>query len=148
MLIHLNLGYKIIDMKSNDPVKTIMSDKLITLHPKDKIKAAKEVFNKYNIHHIPIVVMRKIAGIISQGDILMIEGVTTNTFDKFIQEKKMDLENIESIMSKDVKCVKESESIQSAVDIMVNHRLNALLVTNDELELTGIVTTFDILKNW
>jgi len=43
--------------KLNITVSEIMSTKVKTLHPKDKIQSAKDIFDQYDIHHIPVAVM-------------------------------------------------------------------------------------------
>ena len=57
-------------MDANITIDKIITRKLKTLHPKDKLIRAKEIFDEYDIHHIPVHVMGDIRGIVSLGDIL------------------------------------------------------------------------------
>lgn len=127
------------------PIKNIMSTRLKTLHPKEKLSAAKEIFKAYDIHHIPVEVMGEVRGIISLGDLLFLEGVVTNTFDEFIQTKRMELSTVDEIMTTNPICVAAEMMLSEVLDIMTKHRINALPVL-DESELVGIITTYDILK--
>ena len=42
---------------ANITVDKILSKNLKTVHPKDKLIRAKEIFDQYEIHHIPVHVM-------------------------------------------------------------------------------------------
>lgn len=133
-------------MNIQDPVKTIMSEKLITLHPKDKIKQAKDIFDKFPIHHLPIVVMNKVVGMLSLGDILFLsKKPIMHSFDIFIRDKKLSLDAVEEIMTSDVITTSPEASINEVLEIMVLNRVNALPVIKDG-NLVGLVTTFDIMK--
>ena len=126
------------------PVKEIMSSKLLTLHPKDKLTRAKEIFHEYDIHHIPVVVLNKIVGIISQGDILYLESVVSNSFDRFIQEKKFELNTIDEVMTVDPVCMGSESTIGEVLSTMLNRRINAIPITEND-ELIGLVTSQDLL---
>lgn len=134
-------------MQVKSPVKTIMRKNVLTLHPKDKIQQARDIFDQYDLHHIPIVVMNKVVGIVSQGDILhLTKRPIMISFDKFIRDQKISIEAIEEVMSKNVICIDHETSIEQAIKIMMERRVNALPV-NDNDELVGLITTYDILKN-
>ncbi|MBT8234453.1 MAG: CBS domain-containing protein [Saprospiraceae bacterium] len=130
----------------NATVRDIMSTKLKTLHPKDKLRRAKDIFNEYHIHHIPVQVMKELRGIISLGDILYLEGVVTNSFDEFIKNKKLDTLDVEEVMTKKPYCIEASMPLTLALDVMINKRINALPVVENNNELVGIVTAFDMMK--
>ncbi len=126
-------------------IKTIMSDKLVTLHPKDKLQRAKDIFKTYDLHHIPIVVMNKVVGILSKGDILYLESIVTNSFDKFIQDHKFRIDSVEEVMTRDPYCKESSSSIADVLNLMISKRVNAVPITESG-ELIGLVTSFDFLK--
>lgn len=131
----------------NVKVSEIMSKKLITLHPKDKLVRAKEVFDEYLIHHIPIEVMGEVRGIISQGDILYLEGIVNNSFDEFLKSQKYSITTIDEVMTRRPHCVESDIRIDEAIDIMLNYNVNCLPVT-EEGNLVGIITHRDILKHF
>jgi len=131
-------------MIKNLAVKEIMSSKLLTLHPKDKLKRAKEIFHEYDIHHIPIVVMNKLVGIISQGDILYLESIVSNSFDRFIQDKKIELDTVEEVMTKNPTCMPGTTTISRILKTMLDQRINAIPIIENE-ELIGLVTSQDLL---
>lgn len=129
----------------NKTIRDIMSTKLKTLHPKDKLKIAKGYFDTYDIHHLPVQVMDEIRGIISFGDILYLEGLVTNSFDEFIKNKKLETMDVEEVMTKRPFCIEADLKVSDAIDMMLEKRINALPVV-DKGKLVGIVTTRDLLK--
>ncbi len=133
-------------MDTSLSITKIMSTKLITLHPKDKVKRAKEIFEEFDIRHIPIVVMNKIVGIMSKGDILYLEGIITNGFDKFVRDTHLNSLTIDQVMTNKVVCAKTTQSIDEVIKILIDFKINAIPVVENE-ELVGLVTTFDILKS-
>lgn len=134
-------------MLKNLAIREIMTgQQLKVVHPKDRLSTVKDIFNRYNIHHIPVAVMGQIKGIISQGDLLFLEGMVTNSFDEFLRTKKYQLSTADMIMSDKPVCIESSESISKALDTMINHRINALPVLEGG-KLVGIVTSRDMLKH-
>lgn len=132
-------------MNTNITIDNIISRKLKTLHPKDKLERVKEIFDEYDVHHIPIHVMGDVRGIVSLGDILFLEGITTNNFDEFLKNKKFQLTTVDEIMTARPYCVNTGDLISEVLETMVEKRVNALPVKEND-ELVGIITTFDILN--
>jgi CBS domain-containing protein len=127
-------------------VTEIMSAKLITLHPKDKIARAEELFESFDIHHIPIVVMNKVVGIISQGDVLFLtRKPVMHSFDQFIKEKRINLGSIDEIMTTEVITVDAKTSISKVLEVFLTKRINAIPVL-DNGEIVGLVTSFDMMS--
>jgi acetoin utilization protein AcuB len=78
------------------PIKTIMTTKLITVNPKDKLTAVKEIFDNNKIHHIPVVRYKEIVGIISKSDFLhFLRGFNRNAEDRFVNEARLRVYNAE-----------------------------------------------------
>lgn len=125
----------------------IMTNRPLTLHPKDKIQRAIDLFEDLDIHHIPIVVMSEVVGIISEGDILFAsESYISNSFQEFLRERKLSIDAVEEVMTSPVICVQQDQTLDDALEIMLSRRINALPVL-EEKTLVGLVTTYDILKS-
>ena len=130
-------------------VKDIMTKRLKTLHPKEKLKTAKEIFEQYDIHHIPVEVMGEIKGILSQGDILYLEGVITNSFDEFIRRQRYEYSTVDELMTGRPYTIHQDALLAEAVRLMNNKRVNCLLVTEspENNVLAGILTSHDLLTH-
>jgi len=132
-------------MDANIAIDKIISRKLKTLHPKDKLIRAREIFDEFDIHHIPVHVMGDVRGIVSLGDILFLEGFTNNTFDEFLKNKKFQLMTIDEVMTARPYCADVDDLVSEVLETMIEKRVNALPVKEND-ELVGIITTFDILN--
>lgn len=122
-----------------------MTTRIKTLHPKDKIQSVKDIFAQYEIHHIPVVVMGEIRGIVSLGDLLFLEGMTNNSFDKFLRTKKYEMSTVDEIMTPKPYCIEPDALLSEVMDIMITKRINCLPIKENG-ELVGIITNFDLMK--
>jgi acetoin utilization protein AcuB len=128
------------------PVKTIMSSKLLTVNPKDKLMVVKEIFETKNIHHIPVVRYKEIVGLISKVDFLhFIRGFNYSSEDRFVNEARLRAYSAEDIMTTNLATISPDDRINVAVEIFKENLFHALPVV-EENELVGIVTTLDIIR--
>ncbi len=128
------------------PVKAIMSEKLITVNPGDKLKEVKRVFDENTIHHLPVVRYKNIVGMISKSDFLhFLRGFSQNEEDRFVDEARLRAYTAEEIMTKGLAKVAPNDRISVALEIFLANRFHAIPVIEDD-ELVGIVTTFDIIR--
>lgn len=128
------------------PVKTIMTTRLITVNPKDKLTAVKEIFDQNKIHHIPVVRFKEIVGIISKSDFLhFLRGFQRNEEDRFVNEARLRVYKAEDIMTTGIAKVTPEDRINVILDIFLENRFHAIPVI-DRGDLVGIVTTFDLIR--
>ncbi len=129
-----------------DPVKKIMISKLITVNPKDKLTAVKEIFDNNKIHHVPVVRYKEIVGMISKSDFLhFLRGFNRNEEDRFVNEARLRVYNAEDIMTTGLAKVGPDERINVALEVFLENRFHAIPVVENN-ELVGIITTFDIIR--
>lgn len=128
----------------NAIIKEVMSTNLITLHPKNKISRAKEIFGNHEIHHIPVIINDRVVGIISLGDILSKENKTHDHMLQIEVANNISLGTVDEIMTPKPITVDSESSLISALEIMHKLRINCLpVVTQDRL--CGILTSYDII---
>ena len=130
------------------PVKTLMTTNLITVNPGDKLIELKEIFEKNKIHHIPVVSYKKIVGIVSKTDfIYFMRGFSRNEEDQFVNEARLRAYKAEDIMTKGLAKLTPEQRINVALEIFLENRFHAIPVVEEQNgELIGIITTFDIIK--
>lgn len=129
------------------PIKTIMSTHLVTVTPQDKLTTVKEIFEKHNIHHIPVVRYKEMVGLISKTDFLyFIRGFTRNEEDRFVNEARLRAYTAEDIMTHGLAKLSPNDRINVALTVFQENRFHAIPIVNDDNELVGIVTTFDVIK--
>ena len=132
-------------MLTSLPLKEIMSKKLITLHPKDKMSRVQEIFNNFSIHHIPIVVCGDLVGIISKSDLDLICHISRNTYDKFVQDKVLKSQSVDEYMQTEIFAMTQENTVGDAIDVFMDNQMHCLPVVKGK-EIIGMVTPYDILK--
>src|SRR6266702_3170962 len=133
-IIHRNLT---IEQQANevDKVKRSESGMIVdpvTMSPDDKVYDALEVMRKYKISGVPITKNKKLVGILTNRDLRF--------------ETRFDIP-ISKVMTKnDLITVSVGTTLEQAEQILHQHRVEKLLVVNDEYELKGLITVKDIQK--
>ena len=133
-------------MNFTAPVSTLMSKKLVTVSPGDKMMVVKEIFDNHRIHHIPVVRYTKLLGIISKTDFMyFLRGNPNTPTDKAIEESRLQSYNVEDIMTKGIASIESTERINVALQIFSENLFHAIPVV-DNGELVGMVTSLDIIN--
>lgn len=128
------------------PISSIMSSHLYTVSPEDTLATVKEIFDNHRIHHIPVVHIRKIVGIISKMDFVhFMGGMSHFEDDRFINNSRLEHTKAKEIMTSALGKVEPEDRINVAIEVFNTNQFHALPVVKDE-ELVGIVTTFDIIR--
>ena len=129
------------------PVSTIMSTRLITVSPKDNLKTVQEAFADNKIHHLPVVHLRKIVGMVSKHDFTHFMGAMARFPDSAkLVESRLEHATVEEIMTTRLGKLEPSDRINVAIDIFLKNLFHALPIVEPDGELVGILTPFDILK--
>src|SRR4029450_10611834 len=104
----------------------------ITIAPDQKISEAQEIMNKYRISGLPVTKNGRLVGIVPNRDLRF--------------EKKLD-RAVSEVMTKDkLVTVKPGVGLDEAKEILHQHRIEKLLVVDDNFELKGLITVKDIEK--
>jgi len=105
----------------------------ITMTPEKKIREALELMGKYRISGVPITT--------PAGRLL---GILTNRDLRF--ETRDDIPVSEVMTKKDLITVPVGTTLQQAKNILHEHRVEKLLVVDDDYNLKGLITVKDIQK--
>lgn len=133
-IIHRNLT---IEQQANevDKVKRSESGMIVdpvTMSPDDKVYDALEVMRKYKISGVPITQNKKLVGILTNRDLRF--------------ETRFDIP-ISKVMTKnDLITVAVGTTLEEAEKILHEHRVEKLLVVDDQYNLKGLITVKDIQK--
>ncbi len=104
----------------------------ITLRPQDKISRALEVMREHHISGLPITDgSNKLVGILTNRDIRF--------------ESRLNLA-IEKVMTKKLVTVPVGTSLEDAEKVFHDHKIEKLLVVDEQYHLKGLITYKDILK--
>jgi len=104
----------------------------ITMRPQNKIYEAKDVMRKYRISGLPITdENNKLLGILTNRDIRF--------------ETRLNLA-IEKIMTKNVITVPLGTSLEEAEKLFHKHKIEKIMMVDENFQLKGLITYKDILK--
>ena len=133
-IIHRNLS---IEQQSNevDKVKRSESGMIVdpvTMSPDDKVSDALEVMRKYKISGVPITSNKKLVGILTNRDLRF--------------ESRFDIPISKVMTKKNLITVAVGTTLEEAEKILHEHRVEKLLVVDDQYNLKGLITVKDIQK--
>src|ERR1700726_1413918 len=104
----------------------------VTITPEQTIAAALEVMRRYKISGVPVTKDKKLVGILTNRDL------------RFVSRTDL---SIDSVMTKEnLITVPVGTTLEQAEPTLHQHRVEKLLVVNDEFELKGLITVKDIQK--
>ncbi len=104
----------------------------ITIGPDQKVKDALELMSRYKISGVPVVKGRRLVGILTNRDLRF--------------ETNLD-QPVSSVMTKDrLVTVSQNISLEESKKLLHKHRIEKLLVVDDDFCLKGLITIKDIEK--
>ena len=133
-VIHKNLSIEeqssMVDMVKRSESGMIQDP--VTIESNSTIKDAKELMKKFKISGLPVVSENKLVGIITNRDIRF------HTDDGLPVSTQMTSENLVT--------VPVGTSLEKSKEILQKHRIEKLLVVDDNKNLSGLITVKDIQK--
>ncbi|MPZ75153.1 MAG: IMP dehydrogenase [Deltaproteobacteria bacterium] len=133
-IIHRNLSVAV-QAAQVEKVKKFESGMIsdpITVAPDQKISEAQGIMDKYGISGLPVTKNGRLVGILTNRDLRF--------------EKKLD-RTVSEVMTKDkLVTVKPGVELDEAKEILHQHRIEKLLVVDDNFQLKGLITVKDIEK--
>ena len=133
-IIHRNLPVSI-QAAEVEKVKKFESGMIsdpITVAPDQQISEAKAIMDKYGISGLPVKRNDRLVGILTNRDLRF--------------ERKLD-RTVSEVMTKDkLITVKEGVDLDEAKELLHRHRIEKLLVVDDNFNLKGLITVKDIEK--
>jgi IMP dehydrogenase len=104
----------------------------ITVAPEQKISEAQEIMNRFGISGLPVTKHGRLVGILTNRDLRFEKGL-----DRQVSE----------VMTKDkLVTVRPGVTLDEAKELLHQHRIEKLLVVDDNFELRGLITVKDIEK--
>lgn len=120
----------------NDEISTIMTTKVVTLGPEDKVSDAREIFRTNNFHHIPICDEGILVGVVTTFDLLRLQKPRHETDNLPLRE----------VMTSKLAVLNPTDKIGAASIVLLQNRFHSVPVVDENRKLEGILTTFDLLK--
>jgi CBS domain-containing protein len=105
-----------------------MRKEVRTIGPSEPASMAKELFRRYDIHHLVVVDRKNVIGMLADRDLIDIGGETP----------------VQRAMAHPPVTINPEETVRKAAALMTGHVIGSLPVVDDG-KLVGIVTTFDLV---
>ena len=127
-------------------VKELMSTKLTTVSPNDKLDRVFFLYNFENLRHLPVLEKNKLVGIISDRDLKKILGPKKTFVEKPDGTSvRLSTRRVKNIMRRNVTTIEPEQRAADAAAIMAKKKIGALPVVHKN-KLVGIISATDILK--
>lgn len=121
----------------NEPISSIMTKKVITLHPDNTLGEARDIFMSKRIHHIPIIQEgRKLVGMITSWDMFKL-GMSAEKYQSM---------KVSEVMTRTLATLPPDQHIGAAAEVLLEHLFHAVPLVDENGNLEGIVTTTDIIR--
>jgi IMP dehydrogenase len=104
----------------------------VTIEPQAPLSKALDLMRQHNISGIPVVQGRKLVGIVTSRDV---------RFETNVQQK------VEAVMTRKLITGREGISQGEAQKLLHEHRIEKLLIVDEQFELKGLITIKDIEKH-
>lgn len=134
-------------MKKDTAIREIMTTDLLTVTPDLSTEKIREIFQKNDFHHIPVVDKgERLVGIISKEDLFKLSYVLSlQTTGKTYSEKEYQTLSAKDIMTQYPITLDPDDGVGLAADIFLANKFHALPIVEDG-QLLGIITTHDLLQ--
>lgn len=124
-----------------------MQRRVHTAGPRDTIRHAREIMEQYRVNQLPVVVGKRVVGIVTDRDLRdAFPSVLETASDDARGRKGREVEQVlvESVMTPAVLSLTPGDTVVEAARLMRRERIGALPIVEDE-QLVGILTRSDVL---
>lgn len=122
-----------------------MSHPVITIPPETPIIEALNLMKREHIRRMPVIHDGKLVGIVSDKDIMNASPSGATSLSVWELNYLVSKITVKDIMTKNVRTISETDSLEKAARIMVDHKIGGLPVLRNE-EVVGIITETDLFK--
>ena len=128
------------------PVSELMTPNPVTIAHNQTVGKAMELMARYDIRRLPVTKDGKLAGIISDRDLRQMGGRSSLKLRKTDQDDAYLQLPVEEAMTLSVITIRERQSVQDAIALMVKHKISGLPVIGPDGALAGMLSEQDVLK--
>ncbi len=134
-IIHRNLSVpaQAAELEKVKKFESGMISDPITVEPQQRISEAQAIMHQYGISGLPVTQRGKLVGILTNRDLRF--------------EKNMNRPVSEVMTKENLVTVKPGVNLDDAKELLHHHRIEKLLVVDEDFQLKGLITVKDIEKN-
>lgn len=127
-------------------VKKLMSTNVVTISLDESLKTIKEIFENVNFHHLLVVESQKLAGVISDRDLLKAISPNIGTASETDRDLATLNKKAHQILTRKPITLSADAQVSEAIDIFNTHKISCIPIINDKQEAVGLLSWRDILK--
>lgn len=127
-------------------VEEIMRTDFVALQEGDCLDFADDVMRLGRIRHLPVLAGGKLAGIVSQRDLLAHSLSRTLDFEPRDRRSFLKSVQVADAMTRDVVTVQPSTPLDEAARLMIRHQIGCLPVLGPDRVPVGLITETDLLR--
>lgn len=116
-------------------VTSYMSPTPVTIGKEQPLAVAHQLMRKHRIRHLPVLWGGKVVGMVSMGDLHLIETLAN------VDPTQV---TVAEAMSADPVCVSPSTPLVEVARVMAQEKYGSVVVLDDDNKVVGIVTTIDV----
>lgn len=127
-------------------VEEIMSRHVVSVDMDDTLKDVREIFEHVRFHHILVMENGRLAGVISDRDLLKAVSPYANTQSEHPRDAATLRKRAHQIMTRKPITIAVDASVLEGIRSFTDNRISCLPVLNRDGSVAGILTWRDILK--
>jgi acetoin utilization protein AcuB len=127
-------------------VREWMSTPVLTIESTTPVTAAHSILKGEHIRRLPVVSKGHLVGIVTLGDIREAMPSDATTLSVWEMNELLDELAVEAIMSRDIVTIGPDDTVFTAAELMLAHKISGLPVIDKTGNLIGMLTESDIFR--
>jgi len=133
-------------MLANHSIKEVVTKEVISVHENQNLSDVAKILRETMIHHVPVVRGTKVVGIISAQDLFKLIFNIDSTDERMLDTLLDHTYKISDVMTSKLVILDESSKIKDVTKLLSDNSYHSVLVVDNKGDLTGIVTTTDLIR--
>ena len=133
-------------MLENKKIGELVTADVLCVHENQQLSDVTTLFRDNQIHHVPVLKGKKPVGIISTQDIFKLIFDVDSTDDRMLDTLLNHNYKITDVMTSKLVILDEGSTIKDVAKLLIDSSYHSVLVVDNKGDLTGIVTTTDLIK--
>jgi acetoin utilization protein AcuB len=128
-------------------LRDIMSNTVVTVEMDDQLRTVKEIFDNMKFHHLLVVDAGKLAGVVSDRDLLKALSPRLGTLAESDIDTATLNKRVHQIMTRNPVSLHPEASVLDAVNLFNTHRVSCIPIVDNNQHPVGILSWRDLLKS-
>ncbi len=124
----------------------LMSTKLLTIGLEDKLSVVKEIFEKVNIHHLVVIELGKVFGVVSDLDLFKALSPNIGKMTETLKDVATLNKRVYHIVSRNPVVLQTTATIDEVIHVFNTHSFSCIPIVDHDMKPRGIITLRDIIK--